>query len=83
MSESLIPGIAIGVVDSLDDPQGWGRLKVRLPWLDARTALWARAMVPLTGCDDLSVKVGDQVVVALESGDLDRPVVLGKLWSPG
>jgi Rhs element Vgr protein len=77
--------LAIAVVDDIDDPNGWGRVKVRFPWLDDQVeAVWARLAVPAAGKDRgffFIPEVGDEVVVGLLGGDVRHPVVLGSLWN--
>lgn len=78
-------GVAVGVVTNNQDPDGMGRVKVRLPWLsdDDETA-WARIAVPMAGNArgfyNLP-EVDDEVLVAFEQGAIDRPYVLGALWN--
>src|SRR5580693_8955976 len=62
-----------------------GQVALRLPWLAGdETTRWARVAVPMAGRERGSYTlpaVGDQVVVAFENGDVDRPIVIGALWS--
>lgn len=56
-----------------DDPDGAGRVRIRLSGDPAKEA-WARlALWFRPGTED-------EVVVAFEAGDLRRPLVIGALW---
>jgi uncharacterized protein involved in type VI secretion and phage assembly len=73
------------VVDDIDDPNGWGRVKVLLPWLDPDIgSVWARLGVPAAGAERgffFIPEVGDEVVIAFLDGDPRHAVVLGSLWN--
>jgi uncharacterized protein involved in type VI secretion and phage assembly len=81
----LAPGfVTAEVVDNLD-PQGLGRLRVRYRWQDqpSRT-LWMRVATPHAGNGRGMLflpEVGDEVVVAFEQGDPERPCVMGSVWN--
>jgi uncharacterized protein involved in type VI secretion and phage assembly len=74
----------VGVVDDIDDPNGWGRVRVLLPWLDGEIAsIWARLSLPAAGPERgffFIPEVGDEVVLGY-LGDRRYPVVLGSLWN--
>lgn len=78
-------GLVVGIVTSTRDPEGLGRVKVRFPTLsDADESAWAR--VAATGAGNsrgfqIPLEVNDEVLVGFEHGDLNRPIVLGGLWS--
>jgi hypothetical protein len=55
-----------------------GEPLVAFPANPTAGALPARAAAPLTPAD-----LGAEVVLGFEGGDLARPLVLGRLWSPG
>lgn len=78
-------GVVMGVVTNTDDPQNWGRVKLKFPWMaDDVESTWARVMGIGAGKKaGLAVvpAVGDEVLVGFEYGDFDRPVVLGGLWN--
>jgi uncharacterized protein involved in type VI secretion and phage assembly len=80
-----IYGVAVGVVTNNQDPDGLGRVKVRLPWLsDDDETYWARIAVPMAGNDRGFYhlpEVDDEVLLAFEQGSIDRPYVLGALWN--
>lgn len=78
-------GVAIGIVTNNKDPDGLGRVKVRLPWMDDRAeSNWARVAAPMAGpergCYFLP-EVDDEVLVAFEHGSPEFPYVLGALWN--
>jgi type VI secretion system secreted protein VgrG len=60
----------------------YGRIKVRFHWdRDEESSNWVRVAHP-SGSGSFSLpEVGDEVLVAFESGDPDRPIVLGSLWN--
>jgi uncharacterized protein involved in type VI secretion and phage assembly len=77
-------GIAVGLVSSLDDPEGLGRVKVTYPHLGDVKSDWAWLVSLMAGPDRgafFRPEPGDQVVVGLEHGDPRRPYVLGAVWS--
>lgn len=82
---SRIPGVVVGVVDDIDDPQKLGRVRVRFPWLsDDYVGDWARVALLGAGPSRGAVWLpdhDDEVLVAFEQGDITRPVVLGGLWN--
>jgi phage protein D/phage baseplate assembly protein gpV len=75
----------VGIVTNNDDPQGQGRVRVRLPWLgDEAEAQWARVASPGAGDSRgllLLPEVNDEVLVCFEQGDIARPLVIGGLWN--
>jgi len=86
-----ISGVVIGVVSKNKDDDGLGRVKVIFPWLsETEESQWARVATLMAGYDKDKSKprgtfflpeVGDEVLVAFEQGDRDRPYVIGVLWS--
>ncbi|MFD9013601.1 VgrG-related protein [Streptomyces sp. NPDC059552] len=81
-----IPGLAIGVVTDVREPNGSERGAVRLkfPWLDdtyvsdwVRTVQWGGK----GGGGVVSPEVNDEVLVGFEQGLLDSPYVLGGLYN--
>lgn len=80
-----IHGVSVGVVTNNQDPEGLGRVKLRLPWLsDMDESNWARVMTPMAGKDRglyLLPEVDDEVLVMFEHGRVDHPFVLGALWN--
>ena len=77
--------MTVGVVTNNQDPDGMGRVKVRLPWLtDEDESHWARVVAPMAGNDRglyLLPEVDDEVLVAFEHGIVEFAYVLGALWN--
>jgi len=80
-----INGVVVGIVTNNTDPEGLGRLKVTFPWLsDDNESDWARLSTPMGGANKgffILPEVGDEVLVAFEQGDINRPFVIGSLWN--
>jgi phage protein D len=80
-----LPGVVVGQVTDVRDPEGQGRVKLRYPWLsDGYVSDWARTVQPGAGSKRGAVvlpEVNDEVLVAFEMGDLRRPYVVGGLWN--
>lgn len=81
-------GVYPAVVSDIVDPDGQGRVKVRLPWSPDTAgdeyAVWARLATMMAGDNRGSwfiPDVGDEVLIGFESGDPRRPYVLGMLWN--
>ena len=82
-------GVAPAIVVDIGDPEGLGRVKLRLPWApDGGGAAgyegWARIATLFAGNNRGSwfiPDVDDEVLVAFEHGDPRRPYVLGGLWN--
>lgn len=78
-------GVAIGIVTKNKDPNGEGRIKVKLPWLSEQNETdWVKITTIMAG-KDFGVfflpEVGDEVLMAFEQGDVNYPYVIGSLWS--
>ncbi|PID86683.1 MAG: hypothetical protein CSB13_03055 [Chloroflexi bacterium] len=79
------PGVVTAVVTNACDPNNWGRVKVKFPWLtDDAESDWARVIGagggPNAGFCAIP-HVEDEVLVAFEHGDFSRPFVLGGMWN--
>jgi uncharacterized protein involved in type VI secretion and phage assembly len=78
-------GLLIGTVTDTDDPQGEGRVRVRIPQLGEGNELyWAPVMSPFAGKDRgfwSMPEVEDEAVIAFERGDPQFPIVVGFLWN--
>ncbi len=78
------PGLVVGQVTSINDPNQTGRVKVRFPGLsDSDESAWGRILSPGGGTNMGSVilpEVGDEVLVGFEHGDPRQPVILGGLY---
>ncbi len=71
------------VVDH-NDPKKMGRIKVQFFWQQDGSTHWARATAPHAGPDRgfmFMPEIGDEVAVAFEDGDPERPVILGSVWN--
>lgn len=81
----VLTQLMVGEVTDAGDPEGLGRVRVRLPWLDDQAeSTWARVALPGAGPDTglcWVPEVNDEVLVGFELGDPTRPIVLGGLWS--
>jgi phage baseplate assembly protein V len=84
-ADGRFTGVAMAIVTNNRDPDGLGRVKVRLPWLgDQVESDWARVVTPAAGAQRglyWLPEVDDEVLVAFEHGQPDSPYVLGGLWN--
>lgn len=82
-SRETTGGLALGVVEALDDPESLNRVRVRLPWRGADgDGVWARLANADAGDGYGTVlvpDVGQEVLVGFVDGDPAVPVVLGSL----
>jgi uncharacterized protein involved in type VI secretion and phage assembly len=88
--QSRIEGIMVAKVkNNINDPEGLGRIQVAFPELsDGDFSRWARVITFMAG-RSLSESwggyflpdIGDEVFVAFEQGDINRPVVVGSVWN--
>ncbi len=80
-----LPGLVVGVVTNVDDPDKAGRVKLKYPSISAEIeGPWARIVTLGAGNKRGMVfqpEVNDEVLVAFEGGDPRQPVVLGGLFS--
>lgn len=81
-------GVYPALVADIVDPDGLGRVLVRLPWSPdpggSVYEAWARMATLFAGPDRGSwflPDVDDEVLVAFEGGDPRRPFVVGGLWN--
>ena len=77
-------GVVPARVMDHNDPKKMGRIKVQFFWQDDGETHWARASSPHAGPDRgfmFMPEVGDEVAVAFEDGDPERPIILGSLWN--
>ncbi len=79
-------GVVPAVVTNIEDKEkDWYRVKLKFPWLDDKLeSTWARVATigagPQRGIYWLP-EVNDEVLVAFEHGDFNRPYVIGALWN--
>lgn len=78
-------GATVALVTNNNDPDNMGRVKLKFPWYDETVeSWWARVSMPGAGPDRgffCLPEVGDEVLVLFEHGDMNRPYVLGGLYS--
>ncbi|MDX1654726.1 MAG: phage baseplate assembly protein V [Candidatus Competibacteraceae bacterium] len=81
-------GVYTALVTDIVDPEGQGRVKIRLPWSpdgDGGDYLaWARLATLMGGHNRGSWFIPDEqdeVLVVFEAGDTRRPYVIGGLWN--
>jgi phage protein D/phage baseplate assembly protein gpV len=75
----------VGKVVSNYDPQHLARVQVSFPDLsDTMRSGWARVVAPMAGADAGAYfvpDIGDEVLVAFENGDIQKPRILGGSWN--
>lgn len=78
-------GLAPAIVTNTKDPNKWGRVKVKYPWMsDEEESGWARLLGLGAGPEcglTFIPEVNDEVMVAFHHGDFNSPVVLGGMWN--
>ncbi len=78
-------GFSIGIVTNNNDPEGWGRVKVKYPALsEEKESDWARVVSVGAGIErgiEFIPEINDEVLVGFEQGDIHCPYVLGGLWN--
>lgn len=89
----VIPGFQSAVVTG---PSGeeihtdkYGRIKVQFPWdregkKDEKTTCWVRVATPWAGKNWGMIhipRIGQEVIVAFEEGDPDRPLCIGSVYN--
>ena len=78
-------GVVTAMVTNNNDPKDQGRVKLKYPWLaDDVESDWARVIGMGAGGERgfyCLPEVNDEVLVAFEHGDVNRPMVLGGLWN--
>jgi phage baseplate assembly protein V len=84
-TDGRFTGVAMAIVTNNKDPDGLGRVKVKLPWLDDRVESdWTRVVTAMAGAGRglyWLPEVDDEVLVAFEHGRPDSLYVLGGLWN--
>jgi type VI secretion system secreted protein VgrG len=76
-------GVVTAIVVDNNDPDKRGRIKVRFHWQEDVTS-WVRMSSPHAGGKRGMLfwpEIGDEVVVAFEEGDPERPIVIGSIWN--
>lgn len=71
--------------DSNSGQGDWGMVKVKYPWLDSgQESFWARIAGPGFGAQRgiyFLPEVNDEVLIAFEHGDFNRPYIIGGLFN--
>lgn len=71
------------VVDN-HDPHNQGRIRVQYWWQETSETTWVRLISSHAGADQgilFFPEIGDEVAIAFEEGDVERPYILGCLWN--
>jgi len=82
-------GVVPAIVTNFTDPENLGRIKVKYPWLiDTKSqpieSDWVRIAAPAAGKNRgfyYIPEVNDEVLIAFEHGDPNRPYMIGTLWN--
>jgi type VI secretion system secreted protein VgrG len=76
-------GVVTAIVTDNNDPDKRGRIKLRFHWQEDTTS-WVRMATAHAGGKRGTLfwpEIGDEVVVAFEDGDPERPIVIGSIWN--
>ena len=78
-------GVVPAIVTNNNDHKNMGRVKVKFPWLDENLeSAWARITAVGAGNEYgffWLPEIDDEVLVAFEHGDFNRPYIIGCLWN--
>jgi phage protein D len=78
-------GVVVGLVTNVNDPDGIARVKVKYPTISNQLeSNWARLVTPMAGAGrgfEFIPEVNDEVLVAFEYDDINKPYILGSLWN--
>jgi uncharacterized protein involved in type VI secretion and phage assembly len=81
-------GVYPALVTDIKDPDGQGRVKVKLPWSPDNSGsgyeVWARLVVLMAGNNRGTWFIpdpNDEVLVGFQGGDPRLPFVIGALWN--
>jgi hypothetical protein len=80
----VVAGLTPARVVDQNDRRAMGRVQLRFPWLEEGETAWARMATPSAGRDRgfmFLPEKGDEVLVAFEEGDPERPLVVGAVWN--
>lgn len=84
-SSRKIDGVMVGIVTNNNDPEGLGRVKLKLPIREVENETdWVRIATFFAGGGRGSYfipEVGDEVLVAFHLGEVRQPYVIGMLWN--
>ncbi|MEO0969532.1 MAG: VgrG-related protein [Cyanobacteria bacterium J06639_18] len=77
--------LLVGIVTDNQDPEGWGRVKVKFPTMtEEHASNWARVIAPGAGAGRgiyYLPEINDEVLVGFEHGDINRPYIIGGVWN--
>lgn len=80
-------GLALGLVTENEDPEGLGRIRVKLEvHSEDQQSFWARCATPMAGVEIglyALPEIGDEVLVGFIAQDPAHPVILGAVWNDG
>lgn len=79
-----VGGVHSARVVDIDDPNRQGQVRVRYYWQDEGETSWIRHSTLYAGSDRglfFRPEVGDEVLVAFEDCDPERPVIVGSVWN--
>lgn len=75
----------IGIVTDIKDDQKLCRVKVKIPSLPITDNTWWSSWISIGGSKDRGwysiPEVDDEVLIAFEHGEINRPIILGALWN--
>lgn len=81
-------GVYTAEVTDIVDPDGQGRVRIKLPWsvdgYGEEYQAWARVATMMAGANRGSWFIpheGDEVLVGFNAGDTRHPYVIGSLWN--
>ena len=66
------------------DPHNQGRIQVQYLWQSGSETTWVRLLTANAGADRgflFLPEVGDEVSIAFEEGDAERPYIVGSVWN--
>ena len=78
--------LQIATVMDTNDPEGMSRITVQFPWqkAESKTTPWLRVATLYAGGDrglHFIPEIGDQVIIAFENGNVERPFVQSSLYT--
>ncbi len=78
-------GVVPAIVVNIHDQENKGRVEVKFPWMDDKLkSTWARVATIGAGNQRGILwlpEVDDEVLIAFEHGDFNRPYIIGSLWN--